>query len=234
MKAAFLSVVTSMYNEEENVERFVEEVEDALKNQAYDSEIIIVDNGSTDSTGSRCDSLAAAHKNLVIIHASKPTKGKGNGIRLALQAAKGQHVSIMDGDLQQYPADIPYLLEIMRKRRLDYIVGWRKPRHDPLHRIILSRIYNFMVKLLFNIPSWDIAGHPRVFRRECLKDIKIRSNKWIIEVELPYYAKKGGFKGGWAVVRHRKREKGISKLAIGDILYIFIGILKLRFGGFHE
>jgi glycosyltransferase involved in cell wall biosynthesis len=225
----YLSIVSSMYNEEKNVASFLYELTNSLKPLLNNIEIITVNNGSTDNTGNLLNRFAFNHKQVKVIHARKPTLGKGYGISIGIKQAVGKYIVLIDGDLQQNPKDITHLLRAMKEKENDYIIGWRKNRNDPMIRLILSKFYNIMVKVLFNLPIWDIGGQPRIFTRESLKKLDIKCKQWLIEVEIPYYLKGMGFKGGYRRVGHRARVSGDSKIDIKQVFIILFDLIKLRF-----
>lgn len=224
-----LSIITSMYNEEENAERVIKELADVSR-KSKGSEVIIVDNGSKDKTGKICDSVGRRYKNVKIVHVRGPTQGKGSGIRAGFENARGDILAFIDGDLQQHPGDILKLMKAMEERNLDYIVGWRKDRKDSLSRLFMSRVYNVFIKILFNLPVRDTGGQPRLFRRKALEGLDIKAKRWLIEVELPYYAKRRGYRGGWAPVSHRGREEGESKINLKEAFRMFSDMIKMRMG----
>jgi glycosyltransferase involved in cell wall biosynthesis len=221
-----LSIVVSLYNEEDVAGNFVEEILSAAHGK--DLEIVLVDNGSSDRTGAILDSYASGR--LKVVHNPRPTRGKGDGISAGIRSAFGDYIALMDGDMQQDPKDIFLLLETMERKGIDYIIGWRRNRDDSLGRLALSLAYNFMIKALFNMPVWDIGGQPRVFRAEYLRRIHIKSKRWLIELEIPYKMKGMGLKGGFCRVSHRSREGGASKINIAQAISIFRDLVLFRMG----
>ena len=226
-----MSIVTSMYNEEDNIKDHVKEVLKDFKGFKKPFEMIIVNNGSTDRTGDICERLASKHrKKIKIVQLSSPSLGKGNGIRTGIEHASGDFIALIDGDLEQHPADVIGILDKMEKEDYDMIVGWRKNRKITIKRKVLSRIYNLIAKVFFGLPLKDTAGQPRVFKRKVMKDIKLESKRWNIEIELPHKVKKGGFKVGYMAVRHRFRHAGQSKIDMTQAYKIFVDLLKYRIG----
>ena len=224
-----LSIVTSMYNEEQNVDNFLGElIETFKKNNNIKTEIIVVDNGSTDNTGKICDIYSKKYNNVKVIHAPTPTLGKGNGVSLGIKQTSGKYIALIDSDLQQDPRDIIKLLDKIKQKKYDFIIGWRKDRKDPLIRKIVSKFYNMLVRIFFNVSVPDIAGQPRIFRREVIEGKNIISKRWIIEVELPFIAKKNDFKVGYFPVNHKPRIGGKSNVKFMTIFEMFIDLIKFR------
>lgn len=227
----YLSIVTSMYNESANVETYIKEVLKDFNDFKKSFEMVIVNNGSTDNTGILCKEHASKYpKKIKVVDLAPPSLGKGNGIRTGIENASGDFVALIDGDLEQYPADIIDIIEKMEKENYGMIVGWRKNRVITLKRKILSRVYNIIVRVMFGIPVKDAAGQPRVFRREAIQGIDIKSKRWNIEIELPHKVKKRGFRVGYMSVRHRFRHAGESKINMVQAYKIFADLLKYRIG----
>jgi glycosyltransferase involved in cell wall biosynthesis len=157
--------------------------------------------------------------------------GKGNGIAAGIKNASGKYIALMDGDMQQNPEDVFFLVRLMDRKGLDYIIGWRRNRNDSLERLLLSFAYNLMIRTLFNMPVWDIGGQPRVFKSEYLKQIDIKCKRWLIELEVPYRMKKMRLKGGSGMVSHRSRKGGKSKVNLTQAISIFRDLIFFRLGG---
>lgn len=228
-----LSIVTSMYNEEDNVRPFLGELIEVVRaHNEVAIEIIAVDNGSTDNTARILDGYCEKYSQLIkTVHAPTPTLGKGNGVTLGIKNSKGNYIALLDADLEQDPRDIFILLKNLGKGKYDFLIGWRKKRKIPFERKIYSKFYNRLVKLMFGILVPDIGGQPRVFKSEILKNYKIASKRWAIEVELPYLAKQRGFKVGYLPVTHRPRKRGESKVKFTACFEILYDLIKFRLGG---
>lgn len=227
-----LSIVTSMYNDEDCVKSFIETVVDAAKGFGGNYEIIIVNNASLDNTGKMCDKYAKRHSNIKVVHVPKPNLGKGNGVRLGIEKTSGKYIALLDPDLQQNPKDIFKLLKILKENDYGAIIGWRMDRSkDPFYRLFYSKIYNaVVVKLLFNLPVPDASGQPRIFKREAIAGYKIVNKRWGIEVELPYIVKRRGYKIGFTPVDWRQRIGNQSKVKFFTAFDIFLELIKFRFG----
>ena len=135
-----LSIVVPMYNEAENVEPLIDAVQAALASYPQPWELIVVDDGSRDGTGARLQRHAARvgpHIRVVrLLRNFRQTAAMQAGI----DAARGDVIVTMDGDLQNDPADIPRLVSRLLNEDLDCVAGWRQDRQDNLLRTIPSRI----------------------------------------------------------------------------------------------
>lgn len=228
-----LSIVTSMYNEEDNAKEFLNGLLSAAKQFKGTSEIVAVDNGGSDNTGKICNDFHKRYPNKIkIIHAPKPTIGKGNGVRLGIEKSDGKYIALIDSDLEYDAMDILKVLDVMKKENLDVIIGWRKDRKHSFYRKFVSKFYNKLVYILFRIPVPDIGSSPRIFKREFIKNYGIKNKKWLIEVELPYVALKRGAKIGYYPVHHRARIGGESNIKFFTIFQMFKDLLVLRLSDF--
>ncbi len=227
-----LSIVTSMYNDEDCVKPFIEAVLDAAKDFPNSYEVNIVDNASLDNTGKMCDKYAKLNSKVIkVIHAPKPNLGKGNGVRLGIEKSSGNYIALLDPDLQQNPIDIFRLLKFLKEGDYGAVIGWRWNRkNDPFYRLFYSKIYNILVKFLFGLLIPDASGQPRIFKREAIDGYKIVNKRWGIEVELPYAVKRRGYKIGFDHVEWRQRVGNKSKVKFFTAFDILKDLIKFRLG----
>ena len=121
-----LSVVITLLNEEQNVEPLLDQLYQALP--AYDHEIILVDDGSTDRTVERVKQFARSNVKLVILNTNY---GQTAAMAAGIQEASGRYIATMDGDLQNDPTDIPFMLEKLKNENWDVVAGAGPGRTDP-------------------------------------------------------------------------------------------------------
>jgi len=222
-----LSIVTSAYNEEDNISQLLDEIIDLSKKSGLNVEIVAVDNGSIDKTGKICDMYQKKSPSLIkAVHAGIPTLGKGNGVRLGIENSSGKYIAVIDSDLQFNTSDVFRLLDFLKKNNLGYVIGWRKHRQDSFSRLFLSRVYNILIKILFNMPIEDVGASPKLFKREAIINAKIKSKKWIIEIELPHIAKLNGYSGASVEVIHKQRKAGESKVNFKGVIGLIFDFFK--------
>ena len=137
-----LSVVIPLFNEETNVPILQRELVEALAGLDY--EIVFVDDGSRDATRERIDRSLGSDdgKSRVRVLAFTKNTGQSAAMYAGLQAARGSVVALLDGDLQNDPADIPKLLDTLEKSGADLVCGYRARRKDTLVKRLTSRIAN--------------------------------------------------------------------------------------------
>ena len=157
----------------------------------------------------------------------KSNKGYADALRTGFNSSNGKYITFIDADLQNHPADIPKLLKWV-DRGYDIVIGWRKNRQDNLSRLVISRSWNSLCHLLFNIPFPDINGKPKLFKAEILKDIKIETKQWVIDLELVHKALKKGYRGMQVPVKHSVRGDQESKANLKKGLVSLINLLEYR------
>lgn len=197
-----ISVVFPAYNEEENVEKLYHSIKEVLDKTGKPYEIIAVENGSTDGTLDRLKRLSP----IKIIVIAK-NLGQTAGLDAGLKAARGEVIVTMDADLQNDPQDIPRLTAKLDEG-YDIVSGWRKMRHDPLTRKILSRLANWLTRKMTGLSLHDSACAIKAYRKSVLRGVHLYGE---MHVFLPAYLYGRGARVAEIEVNHRERSKGISK-----------------------
>jgi len=183
-RVAALSFFFPVYDEEDNVGPMVDEALETLPRFADDFEVIVVDDGSRDRTGARADELAARHPAARVVH-HKPNRGYGGALRSGFLAATKPLVFFTDGDRQFRLADLERLLAGLDGA--DAVIGYRIKRADPWRRLLISGVYNRIIRLLFGGGFRDVDCAFKLFRREIFDRVpleRIRSNGAFFSPEL--------------------------------------------------
>src|SRR5262245_40652039 len=141
-----ISIVIPICNEEESLAILQKEITDVARRTDLHVEVHYIDDGSTDKSWSVLRDLARA-QNWVHGIRLRRNFGKAAALSAGFQAARGDIVLTMDGDLQDDPSEIPSFIAALEKG-LDVVSGWKRVRHDPWHKVLPSRIFNFMVSLV--------------------------------------------------------------------------------------
>ena len=200
-----VSVIVPVYNEEENVPILQAELRAALR--GVDHEIIFVDDGSVDQTVERIE----VAPNLRVIRFEK-NAGQSAAIYAGLQAARGAILVLIDGDLQNDPADIPKLVGEI-SRGADLVCGYRAQRRDTLVKRLTSRIANAVRSRYTRDGVRDTGCTLKAMRRECVTVLFPFKG---MHRFIPALVKGAGFKLVEIPVNHRPRQFGQSKYGLGN------------------
>ena len=224
-----LSVVIPMYNEEENSKLMVERVHEGLKNYPGPWEVICVDDGSPDNTLKMLrESQREVGRHLRIVELQR-NYGQTAAMQAGIDAARGEIIVTMDGDLQNDPMDIPRMVDELQERNLDLLQGWRKNRQDAeLQRKLPSRIANRIIAKVTGVNLHDYGCSLKVYRASVLKQIRLFGEMhrfipvWIAGVTSPHRI-------GETVVTHHARQFGESKYGISRTFRVIIDLLSVFF-----
>jgi len=200
-----LSVVVPLYNEEANVPILQEELRVALKGRDY--EIIFVDDGSVDRTAERIETAPNIH----LIRFEK-NSGQSAAIYAGVTATRGGTLVIIDGDLQNDPADIPKLLAEIA-RGADLVCGYRVQRRDTLVKRATSRIANAVRSRYTKDGVRDTGCTLKAMRRECMSTLLPFKG---MHRFIPALVKAAGYRLVEVPVNHRPRRFGQSKYGLGN------------------
>jgi glycosyltransferase involved in cell wall biosynthesis len=204
-----LGVAFLAYNEEELIAKTVGEAVTSLSAvPGLDWRVMIVDDGSRDRTGEIADGLAKNDSRISVFH-HDGNKGYAVATETALRNTPGEVVMVVDGDGQHTMADAPIFLEEIQKGA-DVVFGWKKQRHDPFARLVLSKGLNTFSAWLLGSPLHDINGGCRAFRRDVARRIEIKHRINFVGDEIYARCRIAGWKVAEVVVRHFPREAGQS------------------------
>ena len=200
-----VSIVVPVFNEEENVVVLQEEVARAMSGIPF--ELIFVDDGSTDNTAARI----RTEPHIRLLKFSK-NSGQSAAMLAGIRAANAPLVVLMDGDLQNDPADIPRLLEAIQNGA-DLVCGYRRNRRDSLSKRITSRVANFIRSRFIGDGVRDTGCSLKAFRRECA-EVLIPFNG--MHRFIPALIKNAGYRITEISVNHRPRQHGKSKYGLSN------------------
>lgn len=201
----FFSVVIPFYNESENLPQLIKELDEMLHALNQPGEIILVNDGSTDSYERPPMSPEFPVRWLDLSQNS----GQSAAMYYGMQSARGEYVILLDADLQNDPFDVPKLYERLQKDELDLITGIRISRKDNFIRRISSRIANRVRSFLLNDETTDTGCTLKVVKAEAAKRLPAWNG---MHRFIPALIKASGYKIGEAPVSHRARHAGVSKV----------------------
>lgn len=208
-----ISVVAPVYNEKDNISRFIEKVENSLK-KGFDSyEIILVNDGSTDGSKEILNEEAKKNGHVKVYHFTK-NNGQTAALDFAFKKASGDLVLMMDSDLQTDPEDVYTLLPYIKE--YDMVNGKRETREDGLKRKISSIVGNSVRNYITGDDIKDTGCPLKLFKKEVVKSFYLYEG---MHRFLPTLAKINGFKVVEIPVKHYDREFGYSKYGVFNRLF---------------
>ena len=205
MSPKALSVFFPCYNEAVNLAGIVSETIHVLDNVVQKYEILIINDGSTDKTGLVADELSKQHNNVRVIH-HKTNLGYGAALITGFNNSLYEWVFFTDGDHQFFMNEIDILLNETNEH--DLVIGYRKERQDPCHRLFYGWAWNLLVQLILGLKFKDINCAFKLIKREILNDIRLHSAGAMLSAELLWKSKVSGFCIKEVGVSHRPRKFG--------------------------
>ena len=222
-----LSIVISLFNEEESLPELIQWIEGVMKKEGYVYEIIMVDDGSRDASWKTIKELSA--KNPCIRGISfRRNYGKSAALYHGFEAAQGRVVVTMDADLQDSPEEITEMYRMIVEEGYDIVSGWKKKRHDnKLTKNLPSKLYNWTARKITGIKLHDMNCGLKAYRNEVVKNIEVYGE---MHRYIPYLAKNAGFdKITEKPVHHQKRKYGKSKFGLNRFVNGFLDLISLWF-----
>ncbi|RKD86486.1 glycosyltransferase family 2 protein [Mangrovibacterium diazotrophicum] len=218
-----LSLVVCVYNEEQNIKPLSEQIKAALAGINY--EVLFVDDGSTDRTRDEIRAIADEHFLLVEL---KRNYGQSSALQAGIDQAAGEYVALIDGDLQNDPADIPMMLKMLKDGEWDMVAGVRANRKDGAFlRKIPSKIANYIIRESTGTQMRDLGCTLKVFTAEAVKSIHIYGELHrFIPVLLAF---EGSTRLTQVDVNHRAREFGRSKYNLSRTTRVFSDLVLMLF-----
>ena len=222
-----LSIVISLYNEEESLRELVGWIEKVMSAGSYDYEIIMVDDGSTDGSWAVIRELSAANPAIRGI-SFRRNYGKSAALYHGFAAASGRVVVTMDADLQDSPEEIPELYRMVTEEGWDIVSGWKKQRFDnKLTKNLPSKLYNWTARKVTGIRLHDMNCGLKAYRGEVVKNIEVYGE---MHRYIPYLAKNAGFSRiTEKPVQHQKRKYGVSKFGLERFVNGLLDLISLWF-----
>ena len=222
-----LSIVISLYNEEESLRELTNWIESVMTREGYSYEVIMVDDGSTDKSWSIVKDLSAANPAVRGI-SFRRNYGKSAALYHGFAAAQGDVVITMDADLQDSPEEIPELYRMVTEEGWDIVSGWKKQRFDnKLTKNLPSKLYNATARKVTGINLHDMNCGLKAYRNEVVKNIEVYGE---MHRYIPYLAKNAGFgRITEKPVQHQKRKYGVSKFGLERFVNGFLDLISLWF-----
>jgi glycosyltransferase involved in cell wall biosynthesis len=222
-----VSVVVPVYNEADSLPDLVEAVFRALEPTGRSFELICVDDGSRDDSGAILAELARERPWLKPLYLIR-NYGQSAALQAGFDAARGELIATLDGDLQNDPEDLPRLLDMMDERPdVDAISGWRKERQDrTLTRKVPSAIANYVISGVTGVRLHDYGCALKLYRAQVVRDLKLYGE---LHRFIPALAAEVGAKIIEVPVAHHARTRGASKYGIDRTFRVVLDLLWIKF-----
>ncbi len=222
-----VSLIAPIYNEYENLPDLVAKVESVMSAQPRVWEFVCVNDGSRDGSDKLLEELAATRPWLRPVFLRR-NYGQSTAMQAGFDAARGEVLVTIDGDMQNDPADIPRLLDMLdQKPEIDIISGWRRHRQDKtVSRKIPSMIANRLISKVTGVSLHDYGCSLKLYRRSAVRHVKIYGE---LHRFIPALAHEYGAKVMEAEVNHFPRTKGVSKYGIDRTIRVLLDLLWVKF-----
>ncbi|MFN2440528.1 MAG: glycosyltransferase family 2 protein [Chitinophagaceae bacterium] len=208
-----LSIVVPLFNEEESLPELCDWIKRICVENNLSYEIVLVDDGSVDSSWKVVQQLRRENENIKGIRFQR-NYGKSAALNEGFKAAQGNVVITMDADLQDSPDEIPELYKMITQDGFDMVSGWKKKRYDnTLTKNIPSKFFNAVTRKVSKIKLHDFNCGLKAYRKKLIKSIEVYGE---MHRYIPVLAKWAGFrKIGEKVVEHRPRKVWRNKIWLG-------------------
>jgi len=203
-----ISIVVPVYDEEESLPELESWIRKVMVANKFRYEIILVDDGSNDSSWKVIESLVESNPSVRGIKFRR-NYGKSAALNTGFGVTKGDVVVTMDADLQDSPEEVPELHRMIMEEGFDLVSGWKKKRHDPLSKTIPSKFFNGITRYVSGIKLNDFNCGLKAYKNAVVHSIEVYGE---MHRYIPVIAKWAGFnKVGEKVVQHQERKYGVGK-----------------------
>ena len=222
-----VSIVIPVYNEEANLADLVARVGTAMLRSGKRFELICVDDGSRDGSAAALEALAANHSWLKPLYLIR-NYGQSAALQAGFDAAQGEIIVTLDGDLQNEPDDVPELLKLLDAQpEIDVISGWRRDRQDrAVSRKLPSVLANRLISRVTGVELHDYGCALKVYRADVIRGLRLYGE---LHRFIPALAAEVGAKIVEVPVRHHARTRGQSKYGIDRTFRVLLDLLWIKF-----
>jgi glycosyltransferase involved in cell wall biosynthesis len=221
-----ISVIIPAQDEEESLPELCQWISRVMQTHGFSYEVIIIDDGSSDSTWSKICEISTLDNRFKGIRFNR-NFGKSAALQTGFRACKGQVVITMDADLQDSPEEIPELYDLIKNKGYHLVSGWKKKRYDPISKTIPSKFFNYITSKLSGIDLHDFNCGLKAYQSIVVKNITVYGE---MHRYIPLIAKWAGFKKiTEKVVVHRERKYGRTKFGLERFINGFLDLLSITF-----
>jgi len=220
-----LSVVVPVFEEQRSLHELADEIRSTLTAADLSFEVILVDDGSTDGSWQVIEELHESDERFIGIQFRR-NRGKSAALAVGFERASGTYIATLDADLQDDPAELPDMVEILRSGH-DLVSGWKRVRRDPLGKKIPSRFFNFVTRRISGISLHDFNCGLKAYRSDVAKSVRVYGE---LHRYIPLLAKWEGYtRIAEKEVRHRPRKYGATKFGLERYIRGFLDLLTVLF-----
>lgn len=221
-----ISVVVPLYNEAESLPELVAWIDRVARENSLSYEIIMVDDGSSDSSWAVIEELRKQNEAIRAISFMR-NYGKSAALYCGFEMAQGEVVFTMDADLQDSPDEIPEMRRMILEEGYDLVSGWKRKRYDPIGKRWPSKFFNLTARIMSGIRLHDFNCGLKAYRRKVVKAVEVYGE---MHRYIPILAKNAGFKRiGEKVVEHHERKYGHSKFGIERMVKGYLDLISITF-----
>lgn len=221
-----ISVVVPLFNEAESLPELVAWIDRVAHENSLTYEVIMVNDGSTDSSWEVVKELSAKFPAVKGISFMR-NYGKSAALYSGFEMAQGEVVFTMDADLQDSPDEIPEMRRMILEDGYDLVSGWKRKRYDPIGKRWPSKFFNLTARIMSGIRLHDFNCGLKAYRLKVVKSIEVYGE---MHRYMPILAKHAGFKRiGEKVVEHRERKYGYSKFGLERMAKGYLDLITVTF-----
>lgn len=221
-RSSRVSFVIPAMDEEESLGTLHSEITRVCAENGLDHQIIFIDDGSTDGTWAVIEGLVQQHESTQAVRFRR-NFGKSDALAAGFATANGEIVLTMDADLQDDPNEIPRFLDKLDEG-YDVVSGWKRVRHDPWHKVLPSRVFNWLVSRLTGVKLHDHNCGFKAYRREIFDEVELYGERHRF---VPVLAAARGWTVGEIEVEHHARKFGRSKYGLSRLVKGFLDLLTI-------
>ncbi|MCB0480774.1 MAG: glycosyltransferase family 2 protein [Flavobacteriales bacterium] len=221
-----ISCVIPAFNEAESIPELTAWIDQVMKKNSWEYEVIYIDDGSRDNSWEVIQKLGAENPSIKGIRFRR-NYGKSGALNRGFDCAQGDVVITMDADLQDSPEEIPELYRLITEDGFDLISGWKKKRFDPISKTIPTKLYNWATRKMSGIHLHDFNCGLKAYKRDVVKSIEVYGE---MHRYIPVLAKRAGFdRIGEKVVQHQARKYGTTKFGVMRFINGPLDLLSITF-----
>ena len=222
-----ISVVIPLLDEQDSLVELHDWIAQVMQSNQLNYEIIFIDDGSRDNSWSIIKKLSTKNPSVLGIRFAQ-NFGKSQALHAGFEKAKGEVIITMDGDLQDSPEEIPELFQLIKKKKLDIVSGWKKKRYDAfITKNLPSKLFNWAARRISGLKLHDFNCGLKAYKKEVIKNIEVYGE---MHRYIPVLAVNSGFKNiTEKVVIHQARKHGKTKFGMERFINGFLDLITIWF-----